>query len=74
MGERTTSRAEAAYMRCVIEEAVDTLRDCGFNDGQIGSVLFGIGAGKIILHRGAGALDTAVGAVRRAALAVKAMP
>lgn len=51
-GERTTSRAEAAVLRTGINECVDTLERHGFDRGQIGAAMAGIGLALTQVHLG----------------------
>lgn len=52
MSERTTSREEAAFMKVKIDRAIDDLEQDGFDRGQIGAAMAGIGLGVASVHQG----------------------
>ena len=52
MSERTTSREEADEMKRVIDRAIDDLERAGFDRGQIGAAMAGIGLAVAAVHNG----------------------
>lgn len=62
MSERTTSREEASILRNAINGLVNDFERMGFDRGQIGAAMAGIGLGLTQVHSGH---DTAMKIVNR---------
>lgn len=52
MAERMTSRDEAAVLKAGIDECTDSLERHGFDRGQIGAAMAGIGLALTQVHSG----------------------
>lgn len=52
MGERMTSRDEADILKREIDECANSLERLGFDRGQIGAALAGIGLALVQVHHG----------------------
>ena len=66
MAERMTSREDAALLKAGIDECVDTLERHGFDRGQIGAAMAGIGLGLTKVHSGNAQAISIVNSVRDA--------
>ncbi len=65
MGERMTSNVEAFHMKRAIDRVVDELEREGFDRGQIGAVIVGIGGGLVAVHSGKKEAAAVFGAVQK---------
>lgn len=68
MSERLTSQAEAADMKRVIDATIKTLERAGYDRGQIGAAMAGIGLGVSSAHNGLDATLSILDSVRDALL------
>lgn len=68
MSERMTSRDEASMMRAEIDATVDRLERAGFDRGQIGACMTGIGLALTKVHSGHAQAIAIVNSVRDALL------
>lgn len=71
--ERLTSPEDAAYMKRQVNRMVDLLEHDGFDRGQIGAVMGGIGLGLCCAHNGREATESIIESVRLA-MDAKAAP
>lgn len=69
MAERMTSPEEAAVLKAGIDECVDELERPGFDRGQIGAAMAGIGLGLTQVHLGNDRAVAIVNSVRDALMA-----
>lgn len=69
MGERMTSPDEAAILKAGINECVDELERHGFDRGQIGAAMAGIGLALTQVHSGNAKAIAIVNSVRDALMA-----
>ena len=69
MSERMTSRAEADEMKKAIDATVDSLECCGFDRGQIGATMAGIGLALVVVHNGRGQALSILEGTRNALMA-----
>jgi len=67
VAERMTSPAEARTLAAVFGAAIGDLRRGGFDDGQIGAAMIGIGGGLTIAAYGERGLDDVLAALVAAA-------
>lgn len=66
MSERLTSKADAFYMKKHVNDLVNRLEHEGFDRGQIGAVIGGIGLGLCCAHNGKEETNKIIDGVRMA--------